>query len=92
MAEVSKATEHQADVDGGLRKRRTPLRPLYPRKRTCAMQLGMSASFIQRALGRGMTPGLRDHRDRVALFKRLCSSRAELCESIGPQRVGSYAI
>jgi hypothetical protein len=53
---------------------------------------GRAVCFIQRALGRGMAPGLRDHRDRIALFKLLCSSRAKLCQSIGPQRVGSNAI
>jgi len=34
----------------------------------------------------------RDHRCRVALFERLCSSRAELCESFSPQCVGSDTV
>jgi hypothetical protein len=47
--------------------------------------------FIQRALGRPMALDLRDHRCCVALFERLCSSRAELRESFGTQYVSSDA-
>ena len=39
-----------------------------------------------------MALDLRDHRCCVALFERLCSSRAELRESISPQCVGSDAV
>src|SRR6266516_3142695 len=53
---------------------------------------GRAVCFIQRALGRRMAMDLRDHRDRIALFQRFCSSRAELHEGFGPQCFGSDAV
>ena len=35
---------------------------------------------------------LRDHRDRIALFERVCSSRAELHEDLGPECAGANAV
>ena len=47
---------------------------------------------VQRARSRCMASDLCDHRSRIAIFKFLRSSRAELRESISPQCVGSDTV
>ena len=58
----------------------------------CVILVVRAVRFIQRAPSRCMALDLRNHRCRVALFKRLCSCRAELRESFGSQCVGSDAV
>jgi hypothetical protein len=50
---------------------------------------GRAVCFIQRASGGRMALDLRNHHCRIALPKRLCSSRAKLRESFSSQCVGS---
>ena len=59
----------------------------------CLLDLGGRAfCLIQRAIGRRMALDLRDHRNRIALFKRLCSGRSKLHEGSGPKGVGADAV
>jgi hypothetical protein len=57
----------------------------------CAILL-VAVRLVQGAPDRCMALDLRDRRCRIALFERVCSGRAELRESIGPQRLGSDSV